>query len=168
MLWVAVVLLIVNIVFEDSCIIPCCSLAVAAMVAKGVKLTPTGYEYPTDYTGPHLPDPSSLPADDSAALSMIAYGGYDDSGAAAAAAVAGWSHDASGAGGPADYAAYYAGGYGGYDYSSAATATATATATAAAETAPGDDRGVVGKGGRSGDGGEAESEAGPTKRAKTD
>jgi hypothetical protein len=54
-------------------------LAVAAMVAKGVKLTATGYEYPTDYSGPHLPEPSALPSDDAAALAMVAYGGVDTS-----------------------------------------------------------------------------------------
>jgi hypothetical protein len=52
------------------------------MVAKGVKLTPTGYEYPTDYSGPHLPEPSALPSDDAAALAMVAYGGVDTSAAA--------------------------------------------------------------------------------------
>lgn len=55
------------------------------MVAKGVKITPTGYEYPIDYTGPHLPEPSALPADDADALAVVAYGGYDDSAAAAGA-----------------------------------------------------------------------------------
>jgi hypothetical protein len=59
--------------------------AVAAMVAKGVKITPTGYEYPVDYTGPHLPEPSALPSDDADALAVVAYGGYDDSAAAAGA-----------------------------------------------------------------------------------
>lgn len=139
-----------------------CMAAVAAMVAKGVKLTATGYEYPTDYTGPHLPEPTALPSDDSAALAVVSYGGFDD--ASAAASASGYDASAYAAAGyaggydPAAYAAYYGGGGGYYD--------ASGGSGGGIVSGGGDDaRATVGKG-KASDGGDVSGEGGAVKRAR--